>query len=147
VREHRAADSEHLLITFHGIPAKYVAAGDPYERRCRSTAQKLADRLSLGADDWTLSFQSRVGPQQWLQPYTDDTVRELAKRGIRRLSAMCPGFAVDCLETLEEIAEDYAHQFVAAGGERLDYLPALNATPSHVSALASVLGRHAWPRA
>ena len=147
VREHRAPDSEHLLITFHGIPAKYVAAGDPYERRCRATARGLVERLGLGPDDWTLSFQSRVGPQEWLQPYTDETVRALAKRGIRRLSAICPGFAVDCLETLEEIAEDYAGQFRAAGGERLDYVPALNATPAHVAALASVLARHAWPRA
>lgn len=147
VREHRAPDSEHLLVTFHGIPAKYVAAGDPYERRCRSTAQRLADRLGLAPEQWTLSFQSRVGPQQWLQPYTDETVRALAKRGIRRLSAICPGFAVDCLETLEEIGEDYAGQFRAAGGERLDYIPALNATPAHITALTSVLARHAWPRA
>lgn len=147
VRETRAPDSEHLLMSFHGIPAKYVAAGDPYRRRCEGTARRLAARLGLDDSQWTLSFQSRVGPQQWLEPYTDEAVRALAKRGVRRLSAICPGFAIDCLETLEEVAVDYAGQFVAAGGTRLDYLPALNATALHVDALAQLLNRHAWPRA
>jgi ferrochelatase len=147
VRAARAADSEHLLISFHGIPQKYVDAGDPYRRRCEGTARRLAHRLGLDDSQWTMSFQSRVGPQQWLTPYTDDTVRALAARGIRRLTAVCPGFAIDCLETLEEIAEDYAGQFVAAGGERLDYVPALNAGELHVDALAQLLNRHAWPRA
>jgi protoporphyrin/coproporphyrin ferrochelatase len=147
VRVARKPDSEHLLITFHGIPEKYVTDGDPYRRRCESTARAVAARLGLADDAWTLSFQSRVGPQKWLQPYTDDVVRELAGRGIRRLTAICPGFAIDCLETLEEIAVDYAEQFVHAGGERLDYVPALNATAMHVDALTRVLTRHAWPRA
>jgi ferrochelatase len=147
VRAARTPDSEHLLITFHGIPQRYVTDGDPYRRRCEATAQLLTERLGMAPSDWTLSFQSRVGPQQWLQPYTDDTVKALAARGIRRLTAVCPGFAIDCLETLEEIAVDYAEQFVAAGGERLDYVPALNATDAHVAALSSLLRRHAWPRA
>ena len=147
VRAARAPDSDHLLITFHGIPQSYVDAGDPYRRRCEGTARRLAERLGLEDTQWSLSFQSRVGPQQWLQPYTDDAVRALAARGIRRVTAICPGFAIDCLETLEEIAVDYAAQFVAAGGERLDYVPALNATALHVDALSRVLTRHAWPRA
>jgi ferrochelatase len=147
VRAQRAPDSEHLLITFHGIPEKYVADGDPYLRRCTISARLLATRLGLGDDQWTLSFQSRVGPQRWLQPYTDDTVRALARRGVRRLTAVCPGFAVDCLETIEEIAGENAEYFHEAGGGRLDYVPALNATPAHVDALAQLLARHAWPRA
>jgi ferrochelatase len=147
VRALRAPDSEHLLMSFHGIPQGYVDAGDPYRRRCEGTARRLAERLGLDATQWTLSFQSRVGPSKWLQPYTDETVRALAARGIRRLTAVCPGFAIDCLETLEEIAVDYAGQFVAAGGERLDYVPALNATSLHVDALAHLLTRHAWPGA
>lgn len=147
VRALRAPDSEHLLISFHGIPQSYVDAGDPYRRRCEATAQRLTGRLGLAADQWTLAFQSRVGPSRWLQPYTDQTVRALAARGVRKLTAVSPGFAIDCLETLEEIAVDYAGQFVAAGGERLDYVPALNATSLHVDALARLLTRHAWPRA
>jgi len=147
VRALRAADSEHLLMSFHGIPQGYVDAGDPYRRRCEGTARRLAAALGLADDQWTLSFQSRVGPSKWLQPYTDDAVRALAARGVRKLTAVCPGFAIDCLETLEEIAVDYAGQFVAAGGERLDYVPALNATSLHVDALTRVLTRHAWPRA
>ena len=147
VRAARAPDSDHLLFSFHGIPQSYVDAGDPYRRRCESTARRVAERLGLTTDAWTLSFQSRVGPQQWLQPYTDDTVKALAARGIRRLTTVCAGFAIDCLETLEEVAVDYAGQFIAAGGERLDYVPALNATSLHVDALTRILARHAWPRA
>lgn len=147
VRAHRPADCEHLLITFHGIPEKYVQDGDPYLRRCTITARQLTSRLGLSDDQWTMSFQSRVGPQRWLQPYTDQTVRALAARGIRRITAVCPGFAVDCLETVDEVAVENAHIFREAGGERLDYVPALNATPAHVDMLAGLLERHAWPRA
>jgi ferrochelatase len=135
--EHGAGD--HLLITFHGIPKKYVDEGDPYRRKCELTARALAASLGLDGKDWTLSFQSRVGAAEWLKPYTDETVKELARRGIRKLDAMCPGFAVDCLETVDEIGHEADVDFRAAGGEKLRYIPALNATPAQVEQLAAQL--------
>ncbi len=135
--EHGAGD--HLLITFHGIPKKYVDEGDPYRRKCELTARSLATSLCLAEDAWTLSFQSRVGAAEWLKPYTDEMVKELAKRGIRKLDAMCPGFAVDCLETVDEIGHEADVDFRAAGGEKLRYIPALNATPAQVGQLTALL--------
>jgi protoporphyrin/coproporphyrin ferrochelatase len=137
--EHGAGD--HLLITFHGIPKKYVDEGDPYRRKCELTARALAASLGLADDAWTLSFQSRVGAAEWLKPYTDEVVKDLAKRGIRRLDAMCPGFAVDCLETVDEIGHEADEDFRAAGGEKLRYIPALNATPAQVAQLTAQLRR------
>jgi len=142
VRAHRAAQGtgDHLLITFHGIPKSYVDAGDPYRRKCELTAQALARALDLSADSWTLSFQSRVGAAEWLKPYTDSTVGELARRGVRRLDAICPGFAIDCLETIDEIGHEVDEMFRAAGGEKLRYIAALNAGPAQVQLLSGLLG-------
>lgn len=144
VRAHRAAQGtgEHLLMTFHGIPKQYVDEGDPYARKCEATAQALAARLGLAAADWSLSFQSRVGRAEWLKPYTEEHVVELARRGVRRLDVICPGFAVDCLETIDEIAHEYDLVFRAAGGERMDYIPALNAGEAHVKLLARLLASY-----
>jgi len=141
VRAHRAANGsgEHLLISFHGIPQAYVDAGDPYGRKCALTAQALARALDLAADQWTLSFQSRVGVAEWLKPYTVETVGELARRGVRRLDAICPGFAIDCLETIDEIGHEAAVEFRAAGGENLSYIPGLNASAAHVKILSGLL--------
>jgi ferrochelatase len=142
VRAHWSAHGrgEHLLMSFHGVPQRYVLAGDPYYCQCHKTARLLGERLQLGAADCTVSFQSRFGKAPWVQPYTDVTVLALARRGVRRLDAICPGFAADCLETLEEVALRYRADFVAAGGEELRYIPALNASAGHVAALAEIAG-------
>jgi ferrochelatase len=138
---------EKLLLSFHGIPERYVRAGDPYFCQCLATARLLRERLGLSADELVVSFQSRVGRERWLQPYTDATVRRLAAAGVRRLDVACPGFAVDCLETLEEIAMQNRDFFVAAGGETLRYIPALNAGAGQVGSLAALVLRHTqgWP--
>jgi ferrochelatase len=141
VREHRAQHGagDHLLITFHGIPAQYIADGDPYGARCEATAQALAAKLQLPRDAWSLSFQSRVGRAQWLKPYTEQLLGELAQRGVRQLDAICPGFAVDCLETIDEIGHEGDILFRRAGGEALRYIPALNAGAAQVTLLARLL--------
>ncbi|MCG6118533.1 MAG: ferrochelatase [Aquimonas sp.] len=133
---------ERLLFSFHGIPKRYFRSGDPYHCLCHHGAREVASRLGLGPQEWTLSFQSRVGREEWLKPYTDETVRTLAKEGVRRLDVVCPGFAVDCLETVEEIAGENAEYFREAGGETLSYIPALNDSPAHVQALLPLLLRH-----
>lgn len=138
---------ERLLLSFHGIPQRYVAAGDPYLRQCQATARLLGERLGLGPTECLISFQSRVGREPWLQPYTDETVKRLAREGVRRLDVACPGFAVDCLETLEEIAMQNAQWFAEAGGAALRYIPALNDSHAQVAALGDLILRHTqgWP--
>jgi protoporphyrin/coproporphyrin ferrochelatase len=141
VREHWAAHGrgEQLLMSFHGIPQRYVGRGDPYDRQCAETARRLAAALALRDGEWGVGYQSRVGNAAWLGPYTDVVVPDLARRGVRRLDVVCPGFAADCLETLDEVAIRYRDAFVAAGGEALRYVPALNARPAHVAALARLV--------
>lgn len=140
---------EKLLLSFHGIPERYVQLGDPYADQCRRTAQLLRERLQLGEDELLVSFQSRVGRERWLQPYTDATVRRLAADGVKKLDVACPGFAVDCLETLEEIAMQNRDFFTAAGGETLRYIPALNDGTEQVESLAALVRRYlgGWPEA
>lgn len=149
VRRHWQAHGrgERLLFSFHGLPQRYVDAGDPYLRQCRGSAEAIAAALGLAADEWEMVFQSRVGREPWLRPYTDERVTELARAGVRRLDVVCPGFAVDCLETLEEIAMRYRESFLEGGGERLDYIPALNAGAGHAAALAGLVRAHCadWP--
>jgi ferrochelatase len=135
--QHGAGD--HLLMTFHGIPKRYAAEGDPYPRKCELTARALAGALGLADSEWSMSFQSRVGTAEWLRPYTDDVIVELAKRGVRTLDAVCPGFAVDCLETIDEIGHECDVAFQAAGGTKLRYIPALNAADAQVNLLAGLL--------
>ncbi|MBA3563336.1 MAG: ferrochelatase [Gammaproteobacteria bacterium] len=151
VREHWSAHgrAERLLLSFHGLPARCVRAGDPYERHCLETARLLADELSLDDDTWAMSFQSRVGREPWLRPYTDVLLGEWARSGIQRVQALCPGFAADCLETLEEIAIRNRDDFVEAGGEALEYIPALNARADHIAFLARLVAQHmqGWPAA
>lgn len=132
----------HLLMSFHSIPLRYFEAGDPYYCLCRKTARLLAEALQLDETDWSVSFQSRVGRARWLTPYTDEHIGQLAARGIRELDVICPGFSADCLETLEEISLRYGASFAAAGGGTLRYIPALNAQPAHIDALAALLRRH-----
>lgn len=138
---------DRLLLSFHGIPERYMHAGDPYFCQCQATARRLRERLALNESDMTISFQSRVGRERWLHPYTDETVKALPAQGVKRLDVVCPGFAVDCLETLEEIAMQNRDFFLGAGGERFSYIRALNATDDHVQALTGLLLRHGqgWP--
>ena len=136
-----------LLVSFHGIPQRFVTAGDPYAQQCEAGARALAQRLHLQDGQWLMTFQSRFGREQWLQPYTDKTLEALARQGVKTVDVICPGFAVDCLETLEENAVENAALFQRAGGGELRYIAALNATPGHVAALATLARRQAqgWP--
>ncbi|WP_191983708.1 ferrochelatase [Dyella tabacisoli] len=138
---------DKLLLSFHGIPERYVRAGDPYFDQCQATARRLGERLQLDASQLVVSFQSRVGRERWLHPYTDASVRELAAAGVKKLDVACPGFAVDCLETLEEIAMQNRDFFIEAGGEDLRYIPALNDSAEQIESLAALILRHAqgWP--
>jgi ferrochelatase len=133
---------DKLLLSFHGIPERYVREGDPYFDQCQATAHALRQRLALEESQLLVSYQSRVGRESWLHPYTDATVRELAASGIKRLDVACPGFAVDCLETLEEIAMQNRDFFLEAGGSELRYIPALNDTPEQIDSLAALVRRH-----
>jgi ferrochelatase len=130
-----------LLMSFHGVPISTLKDGDPYHRQCQKTAALLADRLGLNDDEWMIAFQSRVGREEWLAPATDATIKELGKRSLSRIDVVCPGFAVDCLETLEEIAMQNADFFIESGGDSLHYIPALNARDDHVGLLAALVHR------
>lgn len=147
----RASVTEHwqahgrtaqLLISFHGIPERYVAQGDPYFNRCQTTARLLADELLLRDGEWSVSFQSRFGPAGWLKPYTRAVLTGLPARGLREVTVVCPGFAVDCLETLEEIDIENRAAFLRAGGERYEYVPALNARTTHAQCLTELIAQH-----
>ena len=145
VREHwaRHGRGARLLMSFHGLPQRYVDAGDPYAAQCRVTAAALAAALGLRDDEWALAYQSRVGAAPWLKPYTD---RLLAKWALARLGSVdviCPGFSADCLETLEEIALRYAAAYAEAGGGKLRYIPALNARSDHLAFLADLVAQRA----
>jgi ferrochelatase len=133
---------EHLLFSFHGLPQRIADNGDPYPQRCADSAQAIAAALGLAQDQWTLTYQSRFGKERWLSPATDKTLAEMAGRGLRRIDVVCPGFAVDCLETLEEVAMQYAEGFAEKGGE-LRYIPCLNDSAAHADALAELARRAA----
>lgn len=144
VRHHwqQHGQGDCLLISFHGIPQRYAQAGDPYPAQCQATARALAEALGLHEAQWQLSYQSRFGKEPWLEPYTDQILTQLPVRGVRRLDVICPGFAADCLETLEEIAQEGKASFLAAGGETYHYIPALNDQPEHLDLLVE-LATHA----
>ncbi len=150
VREHWVANgrAERLLMSFHGVPMRYLLDGDPYHCHCHKTARLLAEALELPADAWQIGFQSRLGRAEWLRPYTDETLVSWAKAGLRSVDVVCPGFAADCLETLEEICIRGRESFVAAGGERLAYVPCLNDRADHIAALAALVERQlaGWPQ-
>lgn len=129
----RFGRGERLLFSFHGLPRQMIANGDPYLAQCQSTAKLIAEALNLDDGDWQVGFQSRIGRQEWLRPYTDETLRQWGKEGMDKVDVVCPGFAVDCLETLEEIAMRYAQLFSSSGGGELRYIPALNARHDHVA--------------
>ena len=135
----RSRRSGHLVISFHGLPQRYVDAGDPYPQQCVATAEGLARELGLEREQWTLSYQSRFGREPWLLPSTTEVLAELAGRGLDGVDVICPGFAADCLETLEEIAIGARRAYESAGGSGFRYLPALNDRPDHASALADLI--------
>ncbi|MGI9225806.1 MAG: ferrochelatase [Woeseiaceae bacterium] len=138
---------DKLLMSFHGVPRRTLDAGDPYHCQCLKTARLLAASLELEDDYWQIAFQSRLGRAEWLQPYADETIAALGRDGLGQLDVLCPGFAADCLETLEETAMQNRDIFRAAGGGDLNYIPALNARDDHVAFLARLIEKHAggWP--
>lgn len=140
VREHWLAHGrgDKLIMSFHGIPQRSVDRGDPYADQCHATAQALAAALGLSPDQWLATFQSRFGAAKWLQPYTQPTLEELARGGLKRVDVLCPGFPADCLETLEEIAMECREAFLHAGGETFHYIPCLNERPDWIAALADI---------
>ncbi len=142
IRQHWQQHGQgHLLFSFHGIPQRYAERGDPYPQQCQSTARLVAEQLGLESAEWGVAFQSRFGREPWLQPYTDEVLRQLPKSGLRRVDIICPAFAADCLETLEEIAVEGKHLFIQAGGEQYHYIPALNAEPAHVHLLTQLIAQ------
>lgn len=130
--------ADKLVMSFHGIPKRAVERGDPYERQCRKGAELLARELDLPADAWQLTFQSRFGAAEWLQPYTQPTLEQLARDGVKCVDVICPGFAADCLETLEEIDMECREAFLAAGGREFRYIPCLNERPDWIAALTDL---------
>lgn len=134
----QVGERSHLLFSYHGIPAVYVKEGDPYQRQAEATTRLVVAGLGLAPDQFSHCYQSRFGNVVWLQPYTEDTLKELAKRGLRKLTIVSPSFAVDCLETLEECAIEYRDKFLSLGGERLTLVPALNDEDRHAELLASI---------
>lgn len=135
----RDGEPEKLLFSFHGIPLRYFAGGDPYHCECHKTARLVAEELRLPGERYEVSFQSIFGKEEWIKPTTDVTVRAMAKAGIRNLDVICPGFAIDCLETLEEIDLLNRGFFLDNGGKSFRYIPCLNDAQEHVRALAGLI--------
>ncbi len=133
---------DKLLFSFHGLPKHYFLAGDPYHCECHKTARLVAEQLQLNDDEWQVTFQSRFGPREWLQPYTDKTLIQLGKNGVKHVQVVCPGFSADCLETLEEINIQNRTFFTEAGGEQFSYIPALNDNDDHIDALTKIIHMH-----
>lgn len=135
---------KHLLFSFHGIPKRHVDNGDPYYEQCMSTVRLVTEKLNLTNENFSISFQSRIGRTKWLMPYTDQVLQELPQRGIKDLHVICPGFSVDCLETLEEIAIRGRKQFLNAGGESFNYISAMNDSTHHLSVLKNIISQHSY---
>ncbi|MEM7254225.1 MAG: ferrochelatase [Pseudomonadota bacterium] len=130
-----------LLLSFHGIPQRYADKGDPYPRQCEQTARLLAECLGLAEDEWAMSYQSRVGREPWLKPYTDKLLETWGEQGVKQVDVLCPGFSADCLETIDEIGVENREVFEEAGGDELTYIPALNASSAHIDALSALVRR------
>ncbi len=151
VQDHWVANGrgERLVLSFHGVPKRTLSLGDSYHCECLKTARLLRERLGLGADQFLITFQSRLGRAEWLQPYTEPTLVALAHAGIKRVDVICPGFTSDCLETLEEIDQEAREAFLHAGGTSFHYLPCLNDQHEWLAALSTVAIQHlqGWPTA
>lgn len=133
------AKPDALVLSFHGLPERYLAEGDPYHCQCQKTARLLTDWLGWDSERVVTAFQSRFGREEWLKPYSVEAVARLARDGRRRIAVMAPGFAADCVETLEEIQEEIRDSFEAAGGEAFTYIPCLNDSPAHIRLLAEIV--------
>lgn len=149
VREHwqQQGQTQKLIISFHGMPKATLLAGDPYFCHCHKTARLLAENLELNDDQWEMAFQSRFGAAEWLKPYAAERWVALPKEDCKSITVVCPGFSIDCLETLDEIAVEGRDEFLAAGGERFDYIPSLNASQAHLDLMIERIVQHAsgWP--
>lgn len=149
MREHWERDGppDKLVMSFHGVPKRTLLQGDPYHCECLASGRLLAERLGLGREDWVVTFQSRFGRAEWLQPYTEPTLRELGRAGVRRVDVVCPGFVSDCLETLEEIAIEGKQAFLESGGKDFRYVGCLNDSPAFIDALGALSQRQmaGWP--
>jgi len=141
IQQHWKQQNRHrfLLMSFHGLPQRNVDLGDPYYDQCMGTAHLLATILGLGPDQWILSFQSRFGKQTWLQPYTAETLVMMAEKGLKEIDVVCPGFSVDCLETLEEIQIQNKEVFLEHGGEQYHYIPCLNDRDDHINMMVNLV--------
>jgi ferrochelatase len=139
--------SEKLVLSFHGVPERSLHLGDPYHCHCHKTARLMAERLGLQQEEVLVTFQSRFGKAKWLEPYTEPTLVALAEQGVKSVDVMCPGFVADCLETLEEIAQEARDAFLEAGGTTFRYVPCLNDLPAWTAALAALAAQHlqGWP--
>ncbi len=135
-------EPDRLLMSFHGLPRRYVEAGDPYEAQCRATARGVAAALGVPESRWAITFQSRFGREEWIKPYTEETLRAWGASGVGSVDVVCPGFPADCLETLEEMAVQGRDCFLGAGGKRYRYLPALNDRADHIAALTALVERN-----
>lgn len=133
---------EKLLFSFHGTPKRFLTTGDPYFCQCQKTARLVAEQLELDADKWQVTFQSIFGREEWLNPYTIETLRELGAKGVSSVDIICPGFSADCLETIEEIEEENRDAYIEAGGKSYHYIPALNDRGDHIKALSDLIARH-----
>ncbi|WP_432467691.1 ferrochelatase [Agarivorans sp. Z349TD_8] len=139
--------AEVLLFSFHGIPERYARNGDPYPKQCEDTAAKVAAALGLKQHQWRLCYQSRFGKDPWIQPYTDQLLRQLAAQGVTSVDVISPAFAADCLETIEEVSCELRDEFLDAGGKQYQYIPALNDSPEHVAMFCELIKKHTqgWP--
>ncbi|MBI2744168.1 MAG: ferrochelatase [Burkholderiales bacterium] len=149
IRTHWQAHGQpdQLVMSFHGVPERTLHLGDPYHCECHKTARLLAQELGLGKEQYTVTFQSRFGKAKWLEPYTEPTVIRMAQAGVKRIDVVCPGFTSDCLETLEEIAQEVREAFLHAGGEAFHYIPCLNDSPEWIAAMGHLCEQHlgGWP--
>ncbi|WP_100657793.1 ferrochelatase [Alteromonas flava] len=143
-QEHGRADK--LIMSYHGIPKRYLLNGDPYHCECHKTSRLIAAHLGLEKSEYMTTFQSRFGREEWLKPYTDHTLQDLPSEGVKSVQVVCPGFSSDCLETIEEIGVENRDYFLEAGGERYEYIAALNSDPGHIDVLFSMIQEnlHAW---
>ena len=149
VREHWATNGrpDKLVMSFHGLPRRSLDLGDPYYCECQKTGRLLAEALGLAEMDYLITFQSRFGKAEWLQPYTQSTLEKLGAGGAARVDVICPGFVADCLETLEEIAMECKDAFLSSGGKEFHYIPCVNERPDWIAALRDLVSSHlaGWP--
>ncbi|MEQ1660934.1 MAG: ferrochelatase, partial [Hylemonella sp.] len=149
IRAHWQAHGQpdQLVMSFHGVPERTLHLGDPYHCECHKTARLLAQELGLTKEQYTVTFQSRFGKAKWLEPYTEPTVIRMAQAGVKRIGVVCPGFTSDCLETLEEIAQEVREAFLHAGGQAFHYIPCLNDSAAWIEAMGQLTQQHlaGWP--